>query len=118
MGSSIACGVRNISAEPDGVLITLGDQWRLDGRDLFRLISTWQSDISHIVAAKWCADTASVYGPPALFPRYFIRELSNLAGSKGAKTLIEGNRANVQFVEMENAAYDLDRPEDFEQLLK
>ena len=118
MGGSIACGVRNISAEVDGVSITLCDQWRLDERDLFRLISIWLSDISRIVTASWYEKKVNIHGPPALFPRNYIRELGNLKGSQGAKALIGQNLANVQFIEMENAAYDLDRPEDLEQLLK
>jgi len=118
MGGSIACGIQNISEEVDGVLITLCDQWRIEGSDLFSLISMWLTDISRITAASWFDDKASVYGVPALFPRYYIRELIKLTGSKGAKAVISQNLANVQFVKMENAAYDLDRPEDLEQLLK
>ena len=118
MGGSIACGVQNISEDVDGVLITLCDQWRLEDSDLFSLISIWLTDISRISVASWYEEKTLVYMPPALFPRYFIRELSNLHGNKGAKALIGQNLAKVQFVEMENAAYDLDRPEDLEQLLK
>lgn len=118
MGSSIACGAQNISEEVDGVLITLCDQWRLDERDLIRLISMWRSDISCISTALWYEGKSSIYGPPALFPRKLIRELCILKGSGGAKALIDQNLANVRFVEMENAAYDLDRPEDLEQLIK
>jgi len=118
MGGSIACGVQNITEEVDGVLITLCDQWRLEGRDLFSLLSCRLADISRITTASWSRDKARIYGAPTLFPRYYIRELKNLKGSKGAKALIGRNLENVQFVEMENAAYDLDRPEDLEQLLK
>ena len=118
MGGSIACGVQNISEEVNGVLIMLCDQWRLEGSDLFSLISMWFTDISRIVTASWFDDKAIVYGPPALFPRFYIRELSSLTGSMGAKAVISQNLANVQFVKMENAAYDLDRPQDLEQLLK
>jgi len=118
MGGSIACGVQNISEEVDGVLITLCDQWRIEGSDLFSLISMWLSDISRITTASWFDDKANVYGVPVLFPRYYIRELASLTGSMGAKAVISQNLANVQFVKMENAAYDLDRPEDLEQLIR
>jgi molybdenum cofactor cytidylyltransferase len=118
MGGSIACGVQNMAEEVDGVLITLCDQWRLEGHDLFALISTWLTDISRITATSTYDGHVNIYGPPALFPRYYIRELGNLNGSMGAKALIGRNLENVQFVEIENAAYDLDRPEDLEQLLK
>ena len=117
MGGSIACGVQNISEEVDGVLITLCDQWRIEGSDYLRLISMWKTNISRITASSWINDKASVYGPPTLFPRNYIRELTGLMGSKGAKAVIDQNLANAQFVKIENAAYDLDRPEDLEQLI-
>ena len=117
MGGSIACGVQNISEQVDGVLIMLCDQWRLEGSDLFSLISMWLTDISRITAASWFDDKASVYGSPTLFPRCYIRELIKLTGNMGAKAIIDQNLANAQFVRMENAAYDLDRPEDLEQLI-
>ena len=118
MGSSIAWGFKNISEDVDGVLITLCDQWRLEGSDLFSLISTWLVDISRISVASWYEEKARVYGPPALFPRYYIHELINLKGNEGARALIGQNLTNVQFIEMKNAAYDLDGPEDLERFLK
>jgi len=51
MGGSVACGIQNISEEVDGVLITLCDQWRIEGGDFLSLVSMWMSDISHITAA-------------------------------------------------------------------
>ena len=118
MGGSIACGIQNISEEVDGILITLCDQWRIEGSDLLSLISMWLTDISRITTALWLDDKASVYGPPALFPRCYIRELIRLTGNKGAKAVIDQNLANAQFVKMGNAAYDLDRPKDLEQLIR
>ena len=117
MGGSIACGVQSIAGQVDGVLITLCDQWRLEMSDFTRLVSAWHSDISHIYATVWYSGKANVYGPPALFPCKYFRELKSLKGSKGAKALIDQNLAVVQFVELKNAAYDLDRPEDLEQFI-
>lgn len=118
MGGSIACGIQNISEDVDGVLVALCDQWRLEESDLFQLISSWLSDISCISVASWPEENTRVYGPPALFPCHLFRELRSLKGNEGARALIGHNLASVQFVEMENAAYDVDRPEDLEQLLK
>ena len=118
MGGSIACGIQNISAEVDGALITVCDQWRLEDIDLVRLISAWSSDISSISVASWHDRKTFIYGAPVLFARKYFRELKALKGNKGAKTLIGQHLNEVQFIEMENAACDLDRPEDLEQLLK
>ena len=118
MGGSIACGVRSISEQVDGVLVMLCDQWRIETADLTSVISTWLSDISRIIVASWCDQKSLIYGAPALFPRKYIRELKSLNGNRGAKALVDQNLEQVQFVELKNAACDLDRPEDLEQLLK
>ena len=118
MGGSIACGVRSISEQVDGVLVMLCDQWRIETADLKRVISTWLSDISHINVASWYEQERLIYGPPALFPRKYLRELRDLSGNRGAKALIDQNLEQVQFVVLKNAACDLDKPEDLEQLLK
>lgn len=118
MGGSIACGIQNISEEVDGALITVCDQWRIEDIDLIQLISAWSSDISSISVASWHDRKTFIYGVPALFARKYFRELKILKGNKGAKTLIGQHLNEVQFIEMENAACDLDRPEDLEQLLK
>ena len=118
MGGSIACGVNNIPEEVDGALVMLCDQWRLEGNDLTRLISAWSTDISRSSVASWYERKTFVYGPPALFTRNSFHELSNLSGSRGAKAVIGRQLEKVQFVEMKNAAYDLDKPKDLEQLIK
>lgn len=118
MGGSIACGVRSVSEQVDGVLVMLCDQWRIEKDDLVSLILTWLSDISRVIVASWYEQEDPIYGAPVLFPRKYIRELRKLNGNRGAKALIDQNLEQVQFVELKNAACDLDRPEDLEQLLK
>jgi len=114
MGNSIAVGAARASGDADGILIMLCDQWRLEEDDLFRLVSLWNSDISRIIVANWKEEKAFVYGPPALFPRNVFHELAALRGDRGARPLIERHWENVSFVELENAAFDVDRPEDLE----
>lgn len=118
VGSSIACGARNVTEEVDGLLIALCDQWKVDENDLNRLISAWSSDISAITASSWNETKSLIYGPPVLFPRKYIRELSKLSGNQGAKALIARNMDKVKFAAMENAAFDLDTPADLEQVLR
>lgn len=118
MGSSIACGARNVPQEVDGLLIALCDQWKVDENDLNRLISVWAFDISAVIASSWDGKKSLIYGPPALFPRIYIRELTKLMVDQGAKALIARNIDKVKFVAMENAAFDLDTPADLEELLR
>ncbi len=116
MGSSIARGVANLPEDVDGVLIAQCDQWRLERNDYFRLISAWNSDISHIYAAQWLHRITSVFGPPVIFPRNLIHELKNLDEKRGAKCIISRHRRTTQFVNMENAAFDVDTEADLEAL--
>lgn len=116
MGSSINCGVRFMPQGVDGVLLMVCDQWRLENDDLNRLLEAWQSDISKIYVACWDEGAAFVSGPPALFPRKTIPELKSMQPNRGARQLIDRYMDIVEFVKMENAAFDLDRPEDLERL--
>jgi molybdenum cofactor cytidylyltransferase len=116
MGASINCGVRSIHKGVEGVLVMVCDQWRLEESDLERLFSAWSSDISRIVVASWKEETAFVSGPPVIFPRKLIPELKSMQENRGARQLIDRYMDLVDYVEMENAAHDLDRPEDLKRL--
>jgi CTP:molybdopterin cytidylyltransferase MocA len=116
MGASISCGMRNVTGNVDGILLMVCDQWRLEAGDLSRLVSTWKSDISQIYSACWKEGKAFVSGPPVLFPRNLLQELKYLHVDRGARQVIDRNMDIVEFVEMENAAFDVDRPEDLERL--
>ena len=116
MGASINCGARNMPLGVDGVLVMVCDQWRLDGADLRRLVDAWISDISHIYVACWDDGDAFVSGPPVIFPRKLIPELKGMQPGRGARQLIDRHINIAEFVKMENAGLDLDRPEDLERL--
>ena len=116
MGGSIACGVHSLVEAPEGILILLCDQWRLEKEDLKRLLEAWNSDISRIVAASWFRGKSHVYGPPVIFPGKYIRELKFLDHERGAKSLIDRETGNTRFVTLENAGFDLDGPADLEAL--
>jgi CTP:molybdopterin cytidylyltransferase MocA len=112
MGGSIAFGVRQLSRMVDGVLIMVCDQWRVEKNDLVQLIEQWNSDISRIVVSNWNEGKAFVSGPPVIFTGNLIPEMKYLISSEGARQVIDRHMDIVEFVVMENAAYDLDRPED------
>jgi len=114
MGASIACGVRKLPDGPDGVLLMVCDQWRLEKDDLSRLIAAWSTDISSIHVACWHEEKAFVSGPPVIFPRKIIPELISVDPGRGARQVIDRHMENVEFVKLENARFDLDNPEDLE----
>ena len=116
MGSSINCGVRLMPQGVDGVMLMVCDQWRLQAGDLNRLIEAWHTDISRVYVACWDEGEAFVSGPPAVFPRKLIPELKGMHPARGARQLIDRHMDLVEYVKMESAAFDLDRPEDMERL--
>jgi len=116
MAGSIACGANAIPDNADGILVMACDQWRLEKRDIFQLISHWLSDISAIVASSWHDGKANVFGPPVIFPGRLKHELCFINGDSGAKTVIESHKSIVEFVHMENAGFDLDLPEHLEEV--
>lgn len=116
MGASINCGVRAMRQGVAGVLIMVCDQWRLEEVDLERLTHTWASDISKICVASWKEGSAYVSGPPVIFPGKLIPELKSMQANRGARQLIDRQMDSVEYVEVDNAAFDLDRPEDLDRL--
>lgn len=116
MGSSINCGARNMPQGVDGVLVMVCDQWRLERGDLRGLVEAWASDISNIYVSCWDEGDAFISGPPVIFPRKLIPELKGMHPSRGARQLIDRHMNLTEFVKMENAVFDLDRPEDLERL--
>ncbi|MEE4217889.1 MAG: nucleotidyltransferase family protein [Xanthomonadales bacterium] len=116
MGGSISHGARYVPAYPDGILVAVCDQWLLEKADLERLIESWASDVSRIHVASWKEGAAFVSGPPVIFPRKLHGELKGLEKSRGARQVIDRHIDIVEFVELESAAWDLDRPEDLKKL--
>jgi molybdenum cofactor cytidylyltransferase len=112
MGGSVSTGVRSLPGGVAGVLILLCDQWRVDSRDLESLVKSWQSDISGVFSAKWGDLDEGAFGPPVIFPKRLFSELESLDSEQGARGLIRKYWQQVTFVDMENAAFDLDDPED------
>jgi CTP:molybdopterin cytidylyltransferase MocA len=106
-----------IGVDADGILIMACDQWRLEKQDLFRLISCWLSDISGIVASSWNDAKATVFGPPVIFPGKLKPELLFVDGDKGARAIIDRHSSEVAFVNVDNAAFDIDEPEDLQKAI-
>lgn len=116
MGGSIVAGARSAPRGLDGMLVMACDQWRMKSEDVSGLIGCWTSDPSRIVVAQWAEGAAFVSGPPVIFPRNLLRELKFIEKSRGARQLIDRFIDIVEYQTIENAAFDLDRPEDLQRL--
>ena len=76
--------------------------------DLRQLVSRWEQQPDHIVAALY-DDTIGV---PAIFPADLFRELAELTGDRGARVLLSRYPERVIGVPMPSAAQDIDTPGD------
>lgn len=106
LGSSIAYGVRMLSADYDGILVTLADQVALRSEDFNKIILS--SLPEQIVCASYENKTSGV---PALFPSSCFSHLAQLSGEFGARELLRGNRFRVIRIFLPNASHDIDTQE-------
>ena len=115
MGTSIASGIDSLNEKVDGVLILLCDQWAINQNDLNELVLAWQSNPEKIIACKYyeAKHDQKVLGAPAIFPRAYFDELRELKET-GARSLLNKHRENLLSFVLEQAALDLDTPQDLE----
>ncbi len=104
MGSSIAAGVAALPRDVEAILLLVCDQPRLTVGSLRALID---GVAGKIAVARY----EGALGTPALFPIRFRAELAALDGESGAKRLFQRFAAEVNPVDMPEAAFDLDTPE-------
>ena len=112
LGSSIAAAVKAVSHAADGVLLLLADQPLITVSHLQALKKRWSGADDEIVATSF----ESTMGPPVLFPRDTFPALSKLSGDRGARSLLKDSRFTIKTVEFEDAAVDIDTPEDLANL--
>jgi molybdenum cofactor cytidylyltransferase len=108
MAVSLTQGIRAIRDIADGVLLMLADQPLITPAHLESLVVAWRSSPDSICATAF-ADTS---GPPVIFPRRCFSGLLALQGDRGARAVIDANRDRLITIPFENAAIDIDRPED------
>lgn len=112
IGSSIALAIQGLAPGTPAVMIMLCDQYLLTADDLERLLGAWRAHPERITAARW----ADSMGPPVIFPGTFLSGLARLSGDQGARRLLLEQRAQINFVDMPNAAHDVDDAQDLAQL--
>ena len=110
IASSLTQGIRSVYDIADGVLLLLADQPLITAEHLKTMVAAWQSSPDSICASAY-ADTT---GPPVILPRRYFADLLQLRGDRGAKALIDKNRDHVITIRLEDAAIDIDRPEDLD----
>ena len=108
IASSLRAGLTQVPGSADGVLILLADQPAISAEDLRRLVQQWRRHPEGLVASQY----AQSIGVPAIFPRWCLRELSELRGDRGAQLILMRHLDRVTRMALPNAALDIDTPED------
>lgn len=117
MGGSIALGMEyllNYFPSTDSVIITVCDQPFADVSVLRNLQQRRENSGKGIIASSY----SGTKGTPALFQRKYYSELQQLSGLKGAKSLIERYKEDVDSVYFPEGHIDVDSPEEYENLIK
>jgi molybdenum cofactor cytidylyltransferase len=108
LASSIRAAVHSAPAGSEGLMLVLADQVAVTGDDLKRLYAAWRRHPVLIAAALH----GGAPGLPAIFPRWTFPDLLELRGDRDPRLVIRRNVDQVVRVPMQNAAIDLDTPED------
>lgn len=110
IASSIVQGVGAVEHIADAVLLLLADQPLITENHLHALVAKWRQSTTAIVASSY-ADTL---GPPVIFPARCFTKLQSLQGDCGARRVIATDPRKVHSLPFEDAAFDIDRPDDLQ----
>ena len=98
ISSSINAGVRQLSADVDGILLCLGDMPWVSEQQINEVIEGFQPDSVRV------ACFGKRRGHPALFPRAWFTKLMQLRGDDLARCLFDNLASSVVEVPMTNDA--------------
>lgn len=112
MGTSIAAGFREAAADPllDCVFLLLCDQPAVDAPLLRKMRRRAASGEDGLVVCGY----AGTVGPPLLISRPFFRAFAGTSPGSGAKDILLRHRKQLNVVEFEEGAIDLDKPSDLD----
>ncbi len=111
MSTSVAAGLQGVSAAAAGAIIFLADQPNLRTETIDRFCAKFEADSRTVVAAR----CGTVVGNPALFPRKYFHEISQLTGDSGPRRLLQKYSGAVcEIVVPEAEGRDIDTPADLQ----
>ena len=115
MGSSVRTGIEsllNINAGIAAAILLLCDQPHVTSAVISSLLAAHHTTGSSIVASAY----GEGVGVPAVFSRTLFTELTQLAGSSGAKEIIKRHASEAHFLPFPEGEVDIDTPSDFSSL--
>lgn len=108
LSSSLKLGIAALK-DVDAAIVALADQPFVGAKQFRSLIETFSAAKARVVASEY----EEVRGVPALFAASTFPAFSELEGDQGARPLF-ATFPDAVYVEMPEAATDLDTPEDIE----
>ena len=115
MGSSIACGAKEIPESANGLLIALVDQPLITSEHFQKMIHRFQPEHNQILVSQ---SDYGITGPPTLFDVAYLEELKLLKGDQGAKPIIKKHADQVLVLDPDCLLEDIDTPEAYQRMLK
>jgi molybdenum cofactor cytidylyltransferase len=122
MGNSLSYGIGEIERKfpaAEGVLITLLDQPLITSAYYKKMLDSYKSGMKQILASR---SVSGWIGVPAIFDKYYFKDLSMLKNDEGAKKIILQHENIVTLMdagkeEAGDMLEDIDTPESYQQLL-
>jgi len=117
IGSSLSFGLKKATRfwpDATGILISLSDQPLVTSMHITELVQLFTDSKKAIVASGYNGS----FGPPLIFDRKFVGELSQLSGDKGAKSVLQNYPDEITIVDFPQGSLDVDTIEDLDKLKK
>lgn len=112
MGNSIAFAASKLKIDTDAVIFLLCDQPHLESKIINELIVKFELGDKDIIRCKY----STGFGPPILFDKKYFKLLSNLDGEMGAISIVQNHKDDVDYIDFEKGAIDIDTEEDLKYL--
>ena len=113
LAGSLKAGIAAAPLSARAVLVTLCDQPAVDAAALRRLVDAWRHRPNAAAAAHYSRGV----GVPAILPRALWKQVRNLEGDAGARSILR-NSTGITAVDMPEAELDIDTADDLEKLGK
>lgn len=118
LGKSIACVsdfMKNSEDKSDGLLITLADQPFVTTEYLDKMILQFSNHENGIIATAY---NPKQKGVPVLFDKSYFKELSEITGDDGAKSVLKKYNGQLETIIPNFENYDIDTTSDYNRLKK
>jgi len=115
MGSSIARGAKelmNLSKPPAAFFILVADQPGLHSDLLRKMVTRFEANSPPAIRCNY----GESWGPPVLFSISLAKELSQLSGEQGARSVLKKHKEKVLEEPFPEGKHDIDKPDDWEKL--